>query len=71
MTPRTPEQFEGTEAVDFAERHLRKVKVNPQTWEIEYDDPKTGEKWLMDYPNSEAQGGGSPRLRKIACGNKK
>jgi len=64
MTSRTPQKLEGKNAIDFAERHLRKLQANPQTWEIEYDDPNTGEKWVMDYPHSEAQGGGSPRLRK-------
>ena len=30
---------------------------------MEYVDPKTGKRWLMDYPNGEAHGGGEPRLR--------
>lgn len=64
MTPQTPQELEGKEAVDFAERHLRKLQANPQTWEIEYEDPSTGERWVMDYPHSEAHGGGSPRLRR-------
>jgi hypothetical protein len=65
MTSPIPLELEGKAAVDFAESHLRKLQANPQTWEIEYGDPKTGEKWLMDYPHSEDQGGGSPRLRKM------
>ena len=64
MTSRLPQELEGKDAVDYAERHLRKLRVNSQTWEIEYEDPTTGEKWIMDYPHSEAQGGGSPRLRR-------
>ncbi|MBV8436518.1 MAG: hypothetical protein JOY95_03300, partial [Silvibacterium sp.] len=36
-----------------------------QTWQISYEDPSTGDLWIMDYPQSEAQGGGSPRLRKV------
>lgn len=64
MMSSTPEELEGKEAVDFAERHLRKVRANPQTWEVEYEDPRTGELWVMDYPHSELQGGGSPRLRR-------
>jgi Immunity protein 27 len=59
-----PNEFEGKEAVEYAEAHLTKVKVNSQTWEIEYEDRQTGERWLMDYPQSDAQGGGSPRLRR-------
>jgi hypothetical protein len=60
-----PEQLEGNEAIAFAERNLRKLQVDGLNWEIQYEDPITGEKWLMDYPHSEAHGGGSPRLRKL------
>ncbi len=54
----------GFEAVKFANDRLRKVRTNPDTWEIEYVDDSTGETWVMDYPHSEQHGGGSPRLRK-------
>ena len=59
------DQLEGKEAITFAERHLRKLQGHGLNWEVAYEDPRTGEKWLMDYPNSEAHGGGSPRLRKL------
>jgi hypothetical protein len=65
MTLPNPEQLEGEDAIAFAERHLRKLEVGGLNWEIAYGDPNTGEKWLMDYPHSEAHGGGSPRLRKL------
>lgn len=55
----------GAQARTFADTHLQKVKVDPVTWEIEYVDPDTGERWLMDYPQSESHGGGPPRLRRI------
>ena len=58
----------GAEAMDFAKAKLRKLKTNAETWEVEYEDPQTGDRWLMDYPNSEAQGGGSPRLRMVHKG---
>jgi hypothetical protein len=32
--------------------------------EVEYIDDRTGDRWVMDYPDSEQQGGGSPRLIK-------
>jgi hypothetical protein len=60
-----PEQLEGKEAIDFAERNLKKLRTDGLNWQIEFEDPLTGDKWLMDYPHSEAQGGGSPRLRKL------
>lgn len=62
----TKSEFSGAEAIQYAERHLRKHRVNAATWEIEYIDPITGEEWLLDYPQSELHGGGPPRLRK--CG---
>ena len=40
--------------------------MNATGWETEYEDPKTGAIWVMDYPHSEYHGGGSPRLRKRA-----
>ena len=59
MTP-VQTEYHGVEAVEFA-KTLDKVRVG--NWEIEYLDPTTGEKWLMDYPQSEMHGGGPPRLR--------
>ena len=56
----------GAEAVEFASRKLRKLRTNAETWEVEYEDPETLERWIMDYPHSESHGGGSPRLRKVA-----
>lgn len=60
-----PEQLEGKEATDFAERKLKKLRADGLNWEIEYEDSITGDRWMMDYPHSEAHGGGSPRLRKL------
>jgi Immunity protein 27 len=59
------EQLEGKDAIDFAERYLKKIRTDGLNWEIEYEDPITGDRWMMDYPHSEAHGGGSPRLRKL------
>jgi hypothetical protein len=61
----TPQEFEGKEAYDFAQQHLEKLSVDSTSWEIEYRDSLSGEKWIMDYPHSEYHGGGSPRLRKV------
>lgn len=56
-------EYRGAEAIAFAEKNLKKIKSNPDTWETEYIC-EDGDIWLMDYPNSEQHGGGSPRLRK-------
>ena len=58
-------ELNGAEAVNYAKQNLQKIGSDSINWEIEYKDPKTGEKWIMDYPHSECHGGGSPRLRKI------
>jgi hypothetical protein len=60
-------ELKGAEAKRYADSRLRKVRVDPGNWTIEYEDPETGERWLMDYPDSGAQGGGSPRLRKLTA----
>ena len=58
-------EYTGAEAMDFAEKKLKKVKSNPDSWETEYICNETGDIWLLDYPNSEQHGGGSPRLRRL------
>jgi hypothetical protein len=63
MSQSEPIELHGAAAVNYAKR-LRKVHANPQTWEIEYVDDATGDSWVMDYPQSELQGGGNPRLRR-------
>jgi Immunity protein 27 len=57
--------LEGEAAIRYAETKLKKVRSDPEKWEVEYVDEATGEKWLLDYPNSEEHGGGVPRLRRI------
>jgi hypothetical protein len=64
MTTQIRQELEGGEAVEFAAHHLRKVEVDAVNWQVIYEEPGTGEQWVMDYPHSEAQGGGSPRLRR-------
>ena len=56
-------EYNGVEATAFAQDHLQKVRAG--NWEIEYLDPSTGDRWLMDYPHSEMHGGGPPRLRRL------
>lgn len=64
MTPRSENELRGARAMQAVGR-LRKVKADPANWTVEYEDPDTGERWLLDYPDSAAQGGGSPRLRRL------
>jgi hypothetical protein len=59
-----PTEVHGAAAVELA-RTMRKVKVDPQTWEAEYVDDATGQRWTLDHPASELHGGGPPRLRRI------
>ena len=59
------DEYRGKEALDHISKYLKKVKSDPNLWQTEYIDIKTGKKWLLDYPNSELQGGGEARLKKI------
>jgi Immunity protein 27 len=58
-------EMEGAEAKLYAMEHLQKVRVDLVNWEIEYVCPTTKRRWIMDYPDSSAHGGGPPVLRRI------
>lgn len=55
-------ELHGSATIEYAKR-LKKVRTNADAWEIEYLDEEAGEKRIMDYPESELHGAGSPRLR--------
>jgi len=57
------DELRGEQAVRRAET-MRKVRVNQDKWETEYLDEESGERWVMDYPDSALHGGGTPRLRR-------
>jgi hypothetical protein len=59
------DELRGNQAEHFANQ-LRMVQRDGARWETEYEDPKTGERWLLDYPQSELQGGGEVRLRRLS-----
>ncbi|QOF72005.1 hypothetical protein IG197_02625 [Aminobacter sp. SR38] len=54
----------GAEAIERT-RRLRLLKTDPENWTNEYVDDKSGDVWLLDYPDPETHGGGPPRIRKI------
>jgi hypothetical protein len=58
-------EYRGAEAYDYAEKHLKKIRVILEKWETEYKNIRTDELWVLDYPHSENQGGGEPRLRRV------
>ncbi|RLD02984.1 MAG: hypothetical protein DRI56_13250 [Chloroflexota bacterium] len=55
----------GLAAQLYARNHLEKVETDATIWQTVYVCPVTSVKWLMDYPHSEAHGGGEPQLRKM------
>lgn len=57
-------EYWGAEAKKKA-AELRKIGQDDSKWEIYYEDDGTGDRWILDYPESELHGGGAPRLRKI------
>ena len=58
------DELDGRMAEDYARQHLKKIFVDGVTWGIHYECPQTGIRWVMDFPQSEAQGGGPPKLKK-------
>ncbi len=53
------------EAKSYADWHLEQVEVRAGGWEILYRCPKTGRRWLKDYPHGEEHGGGPVKLRQL------
>ena len=41
---------------------LKKISVDASGWVTSFKDDETNETWVLDYPESEHHGGGSPRL---------
>ncbi len=62
-------ELHGAEAKTYADNHLQKVEANPETWEVEYVDPATEQRWIMDFPHGAYHGGGPPRLRPVPSVN--
>lgn len=58
-------ELRGREAKEFADENLTQKSVDSDEWIIHYEDPQTGEGYVMDYPDSSAHGGGVPRLRRV------
>ena len=56
----------GSDAEAYAQDHLLKRFVNEREWLKGFVCPDSGQLWLMDFPESELQGGGPPRLRLVA-----
>lgn len=57
-------EFKGNEALEFIKK-LKKISIDQENWNIIYLDEKSGEKWILDYPDSSNHGGGQPRIRKL------
>jgi hypothetical protein len=58
------DEYRGAVAYQKAAK-LKKVGQDQSGWEVYYDDDRTGEHWVMDYPDSGQHGGGDPRLRRF------
>lgn len=70
MTPvecrrRDIQRLDGRQAQDYAAAHLEETQIDVVAWTKRYRCAQTGAEWLMDYPHSEAHGGGPPRLTRI------
>lgn len=58
------DEYRGSVAVEKASS-MKKVGQDDSGWKIYYQDDRTGDQWVMDYPDSGQHGGGSPRLRRL------
>jgi hypothetical protein len=55
------EIYRGSVAVSKAS-NMKKIGQDESGWEVFFRDDRTGEHWVLDYPDSAQHGGGSPRL---------
>jgi hypothetical protein len=60
-------ELSGAEAAAYAAEHLQETTVDSGNWTRSLVCPETGERFLMDYPESGAHGGGPPRLRPLGA----
>ncbi|NDC83801.1 hypothetical protein EB093_09115 [bacterium] len=58
------EELTGDRLIEMR-KSLLKIAVDAKLWEKYFINPTTKERWIEDYPQSELQGGGPPRLRKV------
>lgn len=56
--------YKGSEAIQLS-TSMQKIKVDAENWTVFYYDKGSNAFWALDYPESELQGGGSPRLSKL------
>jgi hypothetical protein len=48
---------------------MRKIDQDDSGWEAFYQDDRTREKWVIDYPESGQHGGGPARFRRLTGEN--
>jgi hypothetical protein len=58
------DELSGDAAAEYVQ-HLVEIRHDGRSWETEYECPDTKVPWLLDYPQSEAHGGGPARLRRL------
>ena len=63
----TINELRGASAKKYANEHLEEVSVDAENWVTILICPKTGERFILEYPHAEYNGGGSPLLRKISA----
>lgn len=57
-------EYRGAIAVKMAS-DMKKIGQDNSGWTSYYRDGRTGEQWVLDYPESAQHGGGSPRFRRL------
>ena len=57
-------ELEGRAAEEFRDAHLVQASEPGDDWRIRYVHRETGERYVMEYPQADHRGGGTPRLRR-------
>lgn len=55
--------LEGRAAEEFRDSFLVQAGDPDENWSIPYVHRETGERYVMEYPDADYHGGGTPRLR--------
>ena len=64
FTWRRKHTYQGDKADRIALRCLTRTGYRDDGWTIDLEDPKTGDKWVLDHPGTDLHGKRPARLRR-------
>lgn len=57
--------LEGRAAEEYRDAYLVQASEPDADWNVPYRHKETGEPFVMEHPDADYHGGGTPRLRRI------